>query len=365
MRIGIFVAMAGRSAGGPETYEVELVRALARLDQRNEYLVYCTGPEAAAAIGVRQPNFAYRLLRPAFRPVSIAITLPAMLARDGLDFYHCTFTPPPWSPREYVFTVHCLSSLRHPEFYRPLTAMRLNALIKVGVRRARQIVCVSGTTRDDVAAEFGIPLERMAVTYNGVGPEFVPPPDPAAARAVVDGLGVRGDYILYLGKQQAHKNLARLVEAYARVRPNASLVLAGREQGAATGIEEAVSRHGLRDRVVRLGYVPTEAKVPLYQCARMFAFPSLWEGFGIPIVEAMACGTPVLTSTATSLPEVAGDAAVVVDPLNIDSMAEGMARLDLHAGLREQLRARGLERAKLFTWDNCARQTLDAYRRMA
>ncbi|MBM3740056.1 MAG: glycosyltransferase family 4 protein [Acidobacteria bacterium] len=307
----------------------------------------------------------YRILQPPVRPLSIALTLPAMLVRDGVQFFHSTFTPPPWAPKPYVFTVHCLSSLRHPEYFDPLTAMRLNALIKIGIRRARQIVCVSNTTREDVQEAFGVPLERMIVTYNGVGPEFTPPSDPAGARAQVDALGIRGEYILYLGKQQAHKNLARLIEAYHRVKPDAQLVLAGREQGAATGISEAVERLGLRDRVIRLGYVPSTARLPLYQCARFFAFPSLWEGFGIPVIEAMACGTPVLTSTATSLPEIAGDAAVIVDPLSIDSIAEGVARLDLNQSLRQQLRSKGLQRARQFTWENCARHTLEAYRRTA
>ncbi len=365
MRVGIFVIMAGRSAGGPETYEVELIRALAKIDPVTEYFVYCTGAEAPRAIGVRQPNFVYRILQPPVRPLSIAAALPWLLMRDGVRFYHATFTPPPLSPKDYVYTVHCLSSLRHPEFYDRFTALRLNWLLKTGIERASLLTCVSRTTMEHVAEQFGVPDDRMLVTYNGVGSEFRPASDTAAARATVDALGVEGPYLLYLGKRQAHKNLARLVDAYARVKPDAKLVFAGRVQGASDGVDEAVARHGLGDRVVRLGYVPSEARLPLYQCADVFAFPSLWEGFGIPVVEAMACGTPVLTSTATSLPEIAGDAAVIVDPLSVESMAEGLARLAFSSDLRDQLRARGLERAKLFTWENCARRTLDAYRRMA
>jgi glycosyltransferase involved in cell wall biosynthesis len=368
MRIGVLVLMAGRVAGGPETYEVELLRALARLDRRNEYIIYCTGAEAPAAIGVRQDNVRYHVLQPALRAVSIAATLPARLLRDGVDFLHSTFTPPPVSVSREVLTLHCLSSFVHPEFYRRSIAWRLNTLLRLGMRRAERVLCVSQTTADDVHERFGIPRARLAVAYNGVSPRFQPVPAAEAQRRVREELKLDGPYALFVGKLEPRKNVVRLLEGFAQFRKDTGsetrLMLAGNRTGMTPAIEQLIARLDLGDAVVQPGYVPGELLTSMYSAARMFLLPSIWEGFGIPIVEAMACGTPVLTSSATCLPEVAGDAAVIVDPHSVPSIAEGIATLDASADLRATLRERGFTRARMFTWDNSAKATLDAYHGM-
>jgi glycosyltransferase involved in cell wall biosynthesis len=368
VRIGVLVLMAGRTAGGPETYEVELLRALARIDQRNEYVVYCTGPEAPTAIGVRQDNVRYHVLRPAARAVSLSVTLPARLLADGIDFLHSTFTPPPLAVRREVLTLHCLSSFVHPEFYSPLIAWRLNGLLRLGMRRAERVLCVSQDTADHVHEEFGVPRARLAVTYNGVSARFQPVPRELARRRVAEAIGIEGPFALFIGKLEPRKNVMRLLEAFAsfrkETRSDTMLLLAGNRTGTTPAIEQQISRLGIRDAVRLPGYVPDDLLTSLYSAARMFLLPSLWEGFGIPIVEAMACGTPVLTSNVTCLPEIAADAAVIVDPASVTSIAEGIGQLDESETLRGTLRERGFRRAALFTWERSARATLDAYQTM-
>ena len=369
MRIGIFVLMAGRKAGGPETYEVELIRALARQDRSNEYIIYCTGEEAQTAIGVEQENFRYRVLSPPLRPLSVAISLPLMLERDNVDFYHATFTPPPFSRRSLAFTMHCVSSIVHPEFYRPATAWRLNRLLKTGIQRAQRILCVSRTTRQHIEEMFGIPGERMSVTYNGVNGMFAPVPLDEAREQVRQLTGVEDPYFLFVGKLQAHKNVDRMIRAFHRMRQETGsdlkLLIVGKTAGNAVNPAAIASELGIERHVVSCGYVPFDALPALYSAARAFVFPSLWEGFGIPVVEAMACGTPVITSTATCLPEVAGGAALLFDPESIESMAAMMARVHGDEPERRRMRAAGLERARFFTWDRCATATLQAYAGMS
>lgn len=361
--------MAGRNAGGPETYEVELLRAIAKLDSRNEYIVYHTTPAARAAIAVTQANFSYKLLAPALRPVSVGVTFPWLAARDGLALYHATFTPAPVSTRPLVFTMHCISSLVHPEFYRPATAIRLNWLLKKGMARARHIMCVSETTRSHLMERYGIPAERMSVAYNGVSPGMRQvPADEARARAA-EILGTPEPYFLYLGKLQAHKNIERLVRAYHLYRQStpspARLVIAGRAAGNAVDPMEVARRLGIEDSVIRPGYVPSSGLPALYSAARAFVFPSLWEGFGIPLLEAMCCGTPVISSNATCLPEIAGGAALLVDPLSVEAIAEAMSSVDGSEVTRNTLIRAGFSRAREFTWERCAAATVEAYGRVA
>jgi glycosyltransferase involved in cell wall biosynthesis len=369
MRIGVLVLMAGRVAGGPETYEVEMLRALTEIDRRNEYVVYCTGAEAPRAIGVHQENVRYHVLQPATRALSVSVSLPMRLLRDDIDFLHSTFTPPPLAVRPEVLTMHCLSSFVHPEFYAPTIAWRLNGLLRIGVRRADYVLCVSQTTADGVHERFAVPRDRLVVTYNGVGRHFKPVALEEARTRLQEELEIDGPYALFVGKLEPRKNVMRLLEAFAQFRRETKsetrLLLAGNRTTVTPAIGQHIARLGLTDAVIQPGYVPANLLMPLYSAARMFLLPSLWEGFGIPIVEAMACGAPVLTSNVTCLPEIAGDAAVIVDPHSTASIAEGIARLDGSEDLRRSLVARGFERAKRYTWEESAQNTLATYNRMA
>ena len=375
MKIGILALAAGRQAGGPETYEVELIRGLAKLDRENEYFVYCTSPEAVSAIGVRQDNFKLRALRPSWRVVSVSWTLPRWMASDGLDFFHSTYAPPPLPNKPFLFTMHCVSNFVHPEFYPTFIRWRLNALQKVGLRRAASVLCVSSFVSGKVREMFNVPTERLHTIHNGVGPEFFYTSPEIARQHVADQLGIDYPYVLYVGKLQARKNVIGLIRAYARYRREsnspAKLLLVGRKVETSEGIDATIEELGLQREVVQLGYLPPPSDDPesplpyLYSAARMFVLPSFYEGFGIPILEAMACGCPVITSNATSLPEVAGNAALIVSPHSTEELAEAMVRIDSDAETRTRLIELGIQRARQLTWENCARETLNAYRRFA
>jgi glycosyltransferase involved in cell wall biosynthesis len=368
MKIGIFVVTPGRKGGGPETYEIGLLRALARVDSRNEYFIYCTHPGAIKAVAIDQPNFVFRILQPSSRWVSLPVTLPLMLLKDGVDFFHATMVPPPWSATPLALTILCSSNWTHPEFYKRAVVRRLNALLSLGIKKADYLLCISRVLLNEVAERFKFPEARLRVSYMGVGPEFFPTDKQTAKETLGEKHGIKYPFALFIGQQQERKNIFRAIEAYAhfkkRTGAETRLLIVGREADHAGPIYDAIKAHGMLDHVTRLRYIPFLDLPILYNAADMLLFPSLWEGFGLPIIESMACGTPVVTSRATCLPEIAGDAAIVADPYSSEEIGDGMVRIHTEPDLRQTLITRGLERAKLFTWERCAESTLEVYSRM-
>jgi glycosyltransferase involved in cell wall biosynthesis len=364
-RIGLFLVMTGRQAGGPETYERCLTHGLARVDPGTEYLTYSLDAKAPSLLP-SAGNMRHHVLGPGWRVLATSATLPWRLRRDRVDLLHAPFTPPPWSPTPYVFTHHCFSTFNHPEFYDRSILVRLNALIGRGLRKARHTICVSRCTLELTAEQFGLDRSRMSVVYNGVGSEFRPLDLAAARSAMAERHGLRQPYFLFVGKLEARKNIARLLQAFDRFRracgDPVQLVLAGRRTHLTEGLDELIARLGLAPHVVEIGYVPDADLPQMYRAAHAFVFATLWEGFGIPVVEAMACGTPVITSKLSALPEVAGDAALLVDPYVVDDIAAAMLRLWREPALHADLSARGQRNAGRFSWEETARQTAAVYR---
>lgn len=367
MRVGLLSLMAGRQAGGPETYEVELIRALGRLDRSTSYSIYHGSASAPETIGPLPGNFRFCLLRPSSRIVSLTLTLPLWLKRDGIQVLHSLFTPPPFQVTRSVFTLHGLVNFAHPEFFEPSIVRRLNALMKRGIHSADQILCVSDDARRHLLATFTVPPRRARVVHHGVSEHFAGV-DASGVRTVVDQLvGSGPPYMLYAGKLQPGKNVVRLVEAFARflARTGADtrLVLAGKRTEAMPDLDKAIA--SIPDRVLELGHVSAEQLPALYAGAELFAFPSLFESFGLPVLEAMAAGIPVITSDTTALPEIAGNAARFVDPLSVGSICDALVEMHCDPALRSLLAQRGRERARRFTWTRCAEATLEAYRQVA
>lgn len=369
MKIGIFVVDVGESGGGLETYEVELIRALARIDTRNEYIIYTMSPAARAAVGVEQDNFTYRVLRPRSKWVSLPLSLPVQLVLDGVDFFHVTMVPPPFATKPYLMSVLCFSSWAHPEFFSQSVVKRLNFLLEIGLRKAKYLLCNSQNLLEDIHDRFRIPMERLAVTHLGVNESFTPQAPEETRRLLAQRYGIEGQYVLFIGKNQERKNALGAVRGFAEfcrsTTSDAKLVLVGRGPEESGPVFEAIRDEKLFDRVLRVPYVPYSDLPALYSGARMFVFPSFWEGFGLPVIESMACATPVITANVTALPEVAGDAALLVDPASDQQIADAMIRIETEPGLHARLVEKGLERKKLFSWDKCARETLAFYERMA
>jgi len=367
--IGIFVVMAGGMAGGPETYEHCLVRSLAKISLNDEFHVFCLNETARASFQCNRENVRFHVLRPKTRWISIPFSLPLALQSSGVDFFHATFIPPPFARKPFVFTMHCYSNYLHPEFYDRAVLWRLNKSITSGLRRARMVVCVSQCVRDLVAQDFNIPLERLPVVYNGIDEHFRPAPRAEAQQTIRERYRISRPYALFVGQLKARKNIVRILEAFHRVREEGhrdlALVLAGKRNWTSEGIDETISRLGLASHVHEIGHLSLHDLPILYSASEMVVFPSLWEGFGIPVIEGMACGVPVITSNISALPEVAGDAGLLVDPHSSDDIAAAMHRLLTDSELAATLRARGVERARQFSWERSARETLAAYRAMS
>ena len=261
-------------------------------------------------------------------------------------------------PRRSVVTVHDLGYLYYPGAHRPFDRWYLHWSTRYHVRAARHLIADSQATRDDLIRHYRAAPERVTVVTPGCDEIFRPVTDANRLAQVKGRYNIRGDYLLHVGTLQPRKNVERLLGAFARLDGGLQLVLAGKRGWLYDRIFRQVEELGLGDRVLFTGHVPQADLPSLMSGARLLAMPSLYEGFGLPVVEAMACGTPVVCSNASSLPEVAGDAALLVDPLDVEAWAEAMRRVLEDQRLRAELIARGLQQARQFSWGQCARQVL-------
>jgi glycosyltransferase involved in cell wall biosynthesis len=368
-RIGIFAGSLGSGSGGPERYESELLRGIAAVDRDNEYNIFCLFPEGPAKAGVQPDNFRYVTLSPQIRPVAMLTSLPAALWRARLDALHATFIPPPISPRPYAFTLVCSSMFEHPEFFPPAIRLRLKILMGMAVKKARQIICISQHIQDVIRERFGVSADRSTVVPLAASDAFRPIPREECAAFLKERYGIDGPYMLFSGRWERRKNIARILEAFHRFKQDSRtphrLVLTGERTWASGEADEVIRRNRMEDEIIDVGKSPVGELPWLYAGADALVFCSLWEGFGLPIVEGFRAGTPVITSNGSSMAEIGGDAALLVDPHSVDAIAEAMHRITIgEPGLAEVLRERGFVRGRTFSWERTARETLDVYKRI-
>jgi glycosyltransferase involved in cell wall biosynthesis len=283
------------------------------------------------------------------------LALPLALLRDRIDVFHSpTGTLPLLAPCRQIVTSHDLFAAVEPAWFPPGMAAQLRTTQRRAARSASSVIAVSECTRRDLVERYGVAPDKIRVVYNGVDHDrFVP--REVDAEAIARRFGVRHPFILCVGSLMPWRNAPRLLQAAARL--DLGLLFVGRDIWGSDPTERLAAKHGW-DWARFAGYVDDGALPVLYAAARVFAYPSLYEGFGIPPLEAMASGTPVVASTAGALPEVLGDAALLVDPLDTDALAQA---LDAAARDQGELRRRGLERAAQFTWSRTAEQTWQVY----
>lgn len=288
-------------------------------------------------------------------------------AADRLDLLHVPFYYlPPGAPRCSVVTVYDVRFARFPDTYPPGRRTFLRLTVPWTLRRARHIVAISTFTKREIVDGCGVPPDRISVIPLAARAAFRPTPDAATLDRLRASHLLPEHFILAVGTLEPRKNLVRTVEALALLRDRGlphHLVLAGMTYFGEGPLHAAIARHGLEGRVHLRGFVPDEELPALYSLAELFVYPSLYEGFGIPVLEAMACGTPVAASGTTSVPEVAGDAALLFDPTDVAAMADAMARMLEDSALAARLRAAGLARSAQFTWERTARETMAVYAR--
>jgi len=295
----------------------------------------------------------------------------------GVDLFHATeHLLPRFSKVRTVFTLHDLIFLFHPETHKPLNRWFLTLMMPRFLRAADAIIAVSECTRRDAIRFYGITEEKITVIYEGVSPRFRPA-SPEAVRAVREKYSLPEHFILYVGTIEPRKNLTALLEAFHHflatcsslsapcdLRPatcDLRLVIVGKKGWLYESFFHRLRELGLDDRVIFTGYVPDEDLPAIYSAADLFVFPSLYEGFGLPVLEAMACGVPVVCSNTSSLPEVAGDAALLVDPTDVRALAGAMEEVLTDEGKRKEMRERGLRQAAKFSWEKAAAMTLKVY----
>jgi alpha-1,3-rhamnosyl/mannosyltransferase len=354
-------------------YTYELIRAIARAEAGARCVVvypWTVNPFRPITPAVFDdpriesplPSFPVRLRRRLRERLGVPAPLEDLIG--PLDVYHATnyLVAHPIRAARRVVTIHDLTLIRSPEWHPARRLREMGAGLRVSAEAADRIIAISQATKDDVVAHLGVDPGRVAVVPLGIDPSFHPLPRAETERALARyGLGV-GSYLLFLGTVEPRKNLGRVLDAIARLDPGIGpLVVAGGSGWGNAELSPRLAELARRGRVRRLGYVGGSLRVPLLAGARAFVFPSLYEGFGLPPLEAMACGTPVVTSGVSALPEVVGDAALLVDPLDVDALAGAIRRLWTDEGLRQDLRVRGLSRVRRYTWDATARLTLEVY----
>jgi len=366
LRIGIDYTAAVHQKAGIGRYARGLVRALAQLDRENEYLLLVAGRPKEE--GTFSPNF-----KPRYLPLSshwatilwqrLRVPLPADLFTGPLNLFHSPdYVLPPLCRGKRVLTIHDLSFLRYPEGADPRLRWYLTQAVPRSIGQADLVLADSQNTKSDLIELLGVEAGKVEVLYPGVEERFHPLREeslaPVKARYNLDF-----PFILTVGTLEPRKNHVGLLQAYSLLKGRYPhrLVIAGGKGWLYEGIFQEVERLSLEEKVLFLGYVPEEDLPALYNLADLFVFPSLYEGFGLPPLEAMACGTPVVTSNSSSLLEVVGDGALLIPPQEVEALAAAMERVLSDPSLREELRRKGLERAKQFTWSEAAKRLLAIY----
>jgi glycosyltransferase involved in cell wall biosynthesis len=351
---------------GIGTYVRNLLRHLARLDRATEYVVLCNERDRSVAAELGEN----------FRPVADAspgysireqVTVPLDLRRERIDLFHSPhYVLPPLTPCRSVVTIHDCIHLRFPQYLPSrLGYAYARGSMWLATHRSSRVLTVSEASKRDILKYFHIPESKIQVIYNGIDERFSTPPAAEDVERIRERYQLDGRFVLYAGNIKPHKNIERLIDAFHTLKSrgfeDVRLLIIGDEISKYATLRRAVHRHKLHKHVRFFGFVSDQTLAVLYRLAAVFVFPSLYEGFGLPPLEAMASGTPVITSNVSSLPEVVGNAALLIDPYKSDEIANAMERLLTDDRLRNDLRDRGLSRVRDFSWDQTAERVRAIY----
>jgi glycosyltransferase involved in cell wall biosynthesis len=351
---------------GIGTYTRNLLRHLARLDRDNEYVLLCHEPDLPVAEQLG-PNFRTVLETSPNYSIREQVRIPLVLHRERPDVFHAPhYVLPPAVGCRSVVTIHDCIHLMFPQYLPNRAAyVYARASMWAAAKRSHRILTVSEASKRDILHFFNVPPEKIVVVYNAIDERFRTSPAAEDMARVRERYQLDHGFVLYAGNIKPHKNLVRLIEAFDTLRKTGfddlKLLIIGDEISRLPALRRAVHSHKLHKQVRFLGFLPDETLAVLYRLAAVFVFPSLYEGFGLPPLEAMASGTPVVTSNVSSMPEVVGDAAVLIDPYSVDSIVEGVRRVLTNPELASDLRARGIERAREFSWERSVARTRDLY----
>jgi glycosyltransferase involved in cell wall biosynthesis len=351
---------------GIGTYVRNLLRHLARIDRATEYVLF-TQPadiELGSELG---ENFRTVVERAGAYSVKEQLTIPMDLRREGIDLFHAPhYVLPPLTPCKSVVTIHDCIHLRFPQYLPNRFAYAYaRSSLWVATHRASRVLTVSEASKRDILRYFHVPEAKIDVIYNAIDDRLGEPLCDEEIAQVRERYQLTDPFVLYAGNIKPHKNLERLIEAFHMFRrggfEQVKLLIIGDEISQYATLRRAVHRHKLHKHVRFFGFVPDKTLAALYRLASVFVFPSLYEGFGLPPLEAMASGTPVITSNVSSLPEVVGDAALLIDPYDSAEIANAIRRVLTEPALAADLRQRGLARVKDFSWERSVARVRDIY----
>ncbi|MCX6340469.1 MAG: glycosyltransferase family 1 protein [Candidatus Aureabacteria bacterium] len=378
IKICIDARWIGEKIAGIGRYTVYLLKYLSEMDSENSYLVLFQDEAVRDSVcgelrlGARTN---WRILTLPYGIFSIRgqLSLPRLLRKEGVDLFHSTnFMAPLMRGRaKLVTTVHDIIPLKFPEYAPRSKKTRLfpvyRALMKRLVAVSDLIIADSEHSRRDIIEVLGTPADKVRRVYLGVDPKYRPLPSAVKAE-VKQRLGVRDRLALFAGRADPYKNLISLVRAAEAVNANGkihcTIVVAGEKDSRYPEVDNYINRAGIHNEVRFIGSLDEDELIPLYNAADVLVLPSFYEGFGLPPLEAMACGTPVICSNRASLPEVVGDAGILVEPTDVRAIASAMEHVFTDGALRARMSAAGLERAKLFPWKKTAEETLKLYKEL-
>ena len=363
MRFAVDAHAIGRHLTGNEVYVRSLLRAFAELDRESEFLAYLSEPGAEEWIPRR-----FRIRHVSANPWSrLGWDLGRLLRQDKPDLVHVQYTAPLLGRTPIVVTVHDVSFLDHPEFFTWSRRSQLRHTVAKTVKHAARVITVSEFSRDAILRSYDIAPEKVRVVSNAANPDFRVIGREKAMRAVGERLRMEAPFILSVGDLQLRKNHVGLIAAFSKLltaHPQLKhhLVLTGKETWFTPKVKEAALSSGFAERIHFTGFVSDDQLLELYNACDCFVFPSLYDGFGLPILEAMACGRAVACSNTSAMPEVADGAGILFDPHSVDEIKRAMSDILLDSELRARKERLGLQRAASFSWQKSARATLDVYR---
>jgi len=363
MRFAVDAHAIGRHLTGNEVYVRSLLNALAAQDHDDEFIAYVSAESAAQSLPKRV--ITRRIATNPF--LRLGLDLAMKVRKDRPDLLHVQYTAPLACPVPVVVSVHDVSFLEHPEYFTRDRAWQLQWSVRRTVRRAAKILTGSEFSRSSILKVYGdLDENKVVVVPNAAAGEFRPIPREVASSELRDRFKIDAPFVLSVGDLQPRKNQIGLIRAFARLlkaqpQLKQNLVLAGKETWFAGEVHRAARESGIADRIHFCGFVSDADLLQLYNACDLFIFPSFYEGFGLPALEAMACGRAVICSHTSALPEVVDGAAILFDPYDLDEIARAMSDLLLDAELRQRMERLGLQRAAHFSWQKTAERTLSVF----
>jgi glycosyltransferase involved in cell wall biosynthesis len=364
MKIGIDARPTQGEFTGDATYWRGLIHGLSGLEIEDEIILYFDPRLPHPQLNMVRP-FTMRYVQAMNWRMWSIFAFPRALKKDRVDLAHVQYSLPPVLPCTMLTSIHDVSFKRHPEFFAWKDRIILDAAVKRAGNRAARILTLSEYQKNEITDLYGISADKIAVIPLAAEEQFQPVDRAAAKRELAEKYGIKSEFILSVGVIQPRKNLPRLLEGYAglspQLRATTKLVIVGKRGWLESEFPRKIEELGLSEGVVLPGYVPLDDLQTFYNAAELFVYPSVYEGFGLPPLEAMACGTPAITGNQSSLPEVVGDAGLMVDPYDSNAFTKAITMVLTDESLRTKMSAMGLKQAAKFSWARTAERVLEIY----